>query len=138
MDLTQAAGGPNDSAWLLPTTRPHCGPYRLKLDAQPQQIARSWPARHAATMIPRLAEGVSQSATAVVQADSTRAAVAVAYQSGDRSLDEVLEAVRRQTRQTLAFLEMLETYNRAIARYALAVLPQSVEVDSLLGTLVLQ
>ena len=43
-----------------------------------------------------------------------------------------------QTRQTLAFLETLTAYNRAIAEYALTVLPPETSADDLLATLAVE
>ena len=128
----------DDSPWLLPTTQPHCGPYLLKLEAQPRHLVESWPMRRLAATIPGLADGLARQAAAVVQTDSSRAAVTAAYQSGSRSLDQVLQAIHDQTRQTLAFLEIVGAYNRAIVQYALAVLPATISDGQLVGTLVLE
>lgn len=137
-ELGRAMGRPADSPWPVPTTEPHCGPYLLKLDAQPRVVVESWRIRRLAQAIPDLAQGLARQATAAVEADSARAAATAAYPSGERSLDEVLAAIDEQGRQTLTFLKMLGTYNREIAQYVLAVLPPTISEDQLIGTLVRQ
>jgi len=135
-ELTRRAAQPLDSAWLLPTTAPHSGPYELKLDAQPDEVAQSWSMRRLAAMIPTLAKSVQDHATAVVEADTARATVTGGFQTGTQSIGCLLDRTARQTDRTLAFLQSLTDYNMAIAEYALAVLPQNVSSDKLVETLV--
>jgi hypothetical protein len=49
----------------------------------------------------------------------------------------MLTCVRSQTVETLAFLQMLTGYNRAIAEYALIVLPPAISGEQLVQTLVI-
>ncbi len=135
-ELTRLAARPLGSSWLLPATAPHCGPYLLKLEAQPREVAESWPVRRLASMIPGLAEGLQGRAAAVVEADAARAEAAAAYRSGSRSIEHVLGAIEQQTDETLAFLETLTRYNRAIADYVLTVLPAEISAEQLAETLV--
>lgn len=135
-ELTRRAGRPLDGPWLLPATIPHAGPYRLKLDAQPRQVAESWPVRRLAAVIPSLCRGLEDRAAAVVQADTARAAATSGFQSGRQPIGPVVASIRSQTDETLAFLDTLTQYNQAIADYALAVLPSTTPAAQLAGALV--
>jgi hypothetical protein len=137
-DLTLRVGGAADSVWPLASTPPHSGRYLLKLEAQPKSVAESWPMRRLAAMIPALGDSVQQRAAVVVESDAARAAATEKYRVGGASLDSVLESVGQQTEQTLAFLETLTDYNRAIADYALAVLPPAAPAEKLASALVVK
>ena len=63
------------------------------------------------------------------------AAVASSSDANARSIELLLASVNRQTRQTLAFLDTLTDYNRAIADYALTVLPPETPGDELAAAL---
>ncbi len=130
-ELTQHADRPPDWPRLLPATIPHSGPYLLNVEAQPRELAQSWPLRRLAAVIPALVEGLGDRAAAVVQADTARAAATSAYRDGCETIIPVLDSIDRQTDQTLAFLAVLTEYNQAIAEYALAVLPPTVPGDQL-------
>ena len=136
--LSRAAGRPADAAWLLPTTQPLGSPYRLKLDAQPAELVRTWPIRRLAATIPALSDAMAQAAAAVVASDSVRAATIAEFRAGRRSVDQAVEAIDQQTRETLAFLEMLGAYNRAIGQYVTTVLPAAVSEEQLVGALVIE
>ena len=86
-------------------------------------MAESWPVRRLAATIPGLGESVQQHAAAVVEADAARVAAAEKYRTGEAPIDQAIEGVAAQTKQTLALLETLTDYNRAIAEYVLTVLP---------------
>jgi hypothetical protein len=136
-ELTRRAGRPLDAAWLLPSTLPHSGPYLLKLDAQRPEVVKQPAVQRLAASIPALDNALQEQAAAVVESDSARAAAAAAYQAGGRSIDPLLTCVHGQTAETLAFLQMLSGYNRAIAEYALTVLPPAISGEQLVQTLVL-
>ena len=136
--LTQLAGQPLDAPWLLPSTVPHSGEYRVKLDVQPRALAESWMLRRRAAMIPALGETVQKRALAVVEADTARAAEMTRVASGTASVDRLLECTYQQTDQTLAFLRTLTDYNRAIAEYVVAVLPRNIPTDELARSLVVR
>ena len=87
--------------------------------------------RRLAATIPVLSENVRQRAGAVVEADNARAAAATSSPSGGAPIEPVLAGVGRATGQTFAFLRALTAYNRAIAEYALAVLPRDISGDEL-------
>ena len=135
-ELTRLGGRPLDSAWLLPATPPHAGPYDLKLDARPKELAQSRPARRLAAVIPALGASIQDQAGAVVEVDSARAAAAAAYLAKTGLADPILPCIRCQTAQTLAFLDTLTAYNRAIAEYVLLVLDPAIPADQLVQTLV--
>lgn len=137
-ELTETLGRPLAANWLLPTTAPHSGPYLLKLEAQPRELVATRPVQRLAKAIPSLAESLQQRAAAVVQADAVRAAVTADYRGGSRSMEEALAGIHQQTDQTLAFLETLTAYNKAIADYALAVLPANAPADIVAQTLVVE
>ena len=89
-------------------------------------------------MIPAMGDSVQQHATAVVESDAARAVATEKYRAGGASIDSVLESVGQQTEQTVAFLETLTDYNRAIADYALAVLPPAAPAEKLASALVVK
>jgi hypothetical protein len=136
--LALRLGATDDSAWPLASTVPHAGKYLLMLEAQPQAVAQSWPVRRLAATIPGLGESVQQHAEAVVEADAARAAAAERYGAGRAPIDQAIEGVATQTKQTLALLETLTDYNRAIAEYALTVLPPATAADRLVTALVVK
>ena len=136
-ELTRRAGRPLDAAWLLPSTVPHAGPYLLKLDAQRPEVVKQAAVQRLAATIPALDDALQEQAAVVVEADSALAAAAAAYQAGGRSIDSLLTCLQGQTAETHAFLQMLSGYNRAIAEYALTVLPPAVSGEQLVQTLVL-
>lgn len=136
-ELTQRAGRPLSGEWLLPTTPPHAGPYRLKLEEQRPEVVQQPSVKRLAAVIPALFDALQQQAGAVVEADAARAAATVAYESSGRGIEPVLVALRWQTAETLAFLQTLTSYNQAIAEYALTVLPTTIPGDQLVPALVL-
>jgi len=136
-ELTRRSGRPLDAAWILPSTVPHSGPYLLKLDAQRPEVVKQPAVQRLAATIPALDDAIQEQAAAVVESDSARAAATAAYQAGGRNFDSLLTCVRGQTAETLAFLQMVSGYNRAIAEYALTVLPPAISGEQLVQTLVL-
>jgi len=132
-ELATRMGRESDAVWPMPSTTPRSDPYPLRLDAQPGRLAESWPVRHLAAMIPGLGEGLRRRAAAVVEADAARAAANPQVES--RSIEPLLSGIRRQTEQTLAFLATLTDYNRAIAEYALTILPPETTPDKLAAAL---
>jgi len=140
-ELAVRLGRSPEDVWPIAATPPHAGPYLAKLDDQPREVAESWTVRRRAAVLPGLGEAVRRRATAVVEADAARAAAAdklAAEQlaAGGSSLDTLLKSIRRQADATSAFLQTLTAYNRAIAAYALSVLPPDVPADTLVSALV--
>jgi hypothetical protein len=136
--LAVRLGTTAESAWPLASTVPHSGSYLLRLEAQPRALVESWPVRRLAATIPGLGDNVQQRASAVVEADAARVAAAEKYQTGEAPFEQVLEGIGQQTQQTLAFLDTLTDYNRAIAEYVLAVLPPTTPADKLVAALVVK
>ena len=135
-ELTERSGRPLESAWLVPATLPHAGPYQLQLDSQPGELVNTWRVRGLAAGVSAHYESVQRLATAVVTADLARAEATAAYLRGSGRVEAVLSAIDSYTRQTLAFLDAVAQYNQAIANYALAVVPPTIAGDQLLRTLV--
>lgn len=135
-ELAGRAGRTQHAKGLLPTTTPHAGPYALKLEAQPREIAESWPIKRLAAAIPGLAENLSTRASTVVELDGLRAQTAADYQVGKASLTDVLDAIQRQSSETIAAIGTLTDYNLAIAEYVARVIPAGTTNDRLVGSLV--
>ncbi len=135
-ELTERSGRPLESLWLLPVTPPHVGPYQLQLDSQPPEVANTWAIRRLAAGVSAQYACVQRQAAAVVTADLARAEATAAYLRGTGRIEEVLAAIDACTRQTQTFLETVAQYNRAIADYALAVVPPTLAGEQLLRTLV--
>ncbi len=131
--LTELARRPVSQSWLLPSTPPHAGGYRMKLDAQSQAVRESTVVRRAATSIPLVQEALAERATGVVAADTASAAAIAQVQSGRPAVPEALRAIAEQLDQTLAFLATLSDYNRQIADYATSVLPPETTAETLAG-----
>jgi hypothetical protein len=131
-ELAVHLGRSLEDVWPMAATPPHAGPYLAKLDGQPREVAESWTVRRRAAVLPGLGEAVRQRATAVVEADAARAA------ADGFSLEALLRSIRDQASATSAFLQALTAYNRAIAAYALSVLPPDVPADTLVSALVVR
>ncbi len=136
--LALRLGATGESAWPLASTVPHSGSYLLKLDAQPRAVVESWPVRRLAAVIPALGESVRQHAAAVVEADAARVAAAEQYRAGGAPIEQAIESIAEQTRQTMAALDTLTAYNRAIAEYVLTVLPPATPANRLVAALVVK
>lgn len=134
--LREAAGRPQESEWPLPTTAPHAGSYRLKLEAQAPAIAAMPAVRRLAQAIPALHAALVDRSRAVMAADQARVAAAAGYDEGRSDVDEPLAAIQRQSDETLAFLGAVTQYNLQIADYALWVLPPETPDQTLVGALV--
>jgi len=137
-ELAVRLGRSPEDVWPMAATPPHAGPYLAKLDDQPPEVAESWTVRRRAAVLPGLGEAVRQRATAVVEADAARAAAADRLVTTGPSPDALLKSIRRQADATSAFLQTLTAYNRAIAAYALSVLPPEVPADTLVAALVVR
>jgi hypothetical protein len=134
--LTQLAQRPISQSWLQPSTPPHAGGYRMKLDVQPPTVRDAPTVRRAATNIPLMQEALAERATGVVAADAASAAAIARVQSGRPAVPEALRAINEQLAQTLAFLATLSDYNRQIADYATNVLSPETPAETLAGALV--
>jgi hypothetical protein len=136
-ELTQVAGRPLAEAWLLPSTAPQSGRYRVSKRAQQNSLRGAQLADRLALEYDRL----QYRADAVIQSDALRAELVLQARQNamDREstdgqmtpLDRVVWATRGQTEQTLSFLDDLTDYNMAIAVYALMALPASLSAEDL-------
>jgi hypothetical protein len=134
--LTQLVHRSLDGPWLLPTTSPHGGGYRLKSDAQPAALADSFTFRRGVLVVPSTHATLIELARTVVLADAARAATAARFDQGTVGLDKLVSAIEMETDQTRQFLGLLTQYNLEIADYALAVMPSSTPVTTVVGALV--
>jgi hypothetical protein len=134
--LALRTGAAADSAWPLPTTLPHSGSYLLRLDLQPPSVRESAVVQRLAAAMPGLTDGLWRRATAVVDADAARVSAVEKYRTGDVGIVLLLDGVVDQTRQSEIFLGSLLEYNRAIAQYAIAVLPYGTSARDLVRSLV--
>ena len=122
-----------DGPWLLPTTTPHGGGYRLKNDAQPAALADSFTFRRGVLVVPSTHATLIEMARTVVLADAARAATAARFDQGTVGLDKLVSAIELETDQTRQFLGLLTQYNLEIADYALAVMPSSAPVNTIVA-----
>lgn len=134
--LAQAGGRPLSTAWPLPATAPHAGRMRLKLEAQPPQIAALPKMQRLSATIPKWHGVLEQQSAAVVQADAARAEATHRFEQGVSPLDEPLAEIRAQAVETLAFLDTQHEYNLQIADYVLTVLPPGTDRSVVAGALV--
>jgi hypothetical protein len=136
--LALKIGAVADAAWPLASTVPHSGGYELRLGDVPPAMVESPAGQRLVSAVPELGQSVLQRAAAVVEADAMRVAVADRYRTGATTIDEALGAVTVQTERTVAFLDTLTQYNRAIADYAILVLPSNIAADKLAASLVIK
>jgi hypothetical protein len=127
-----------EAAWPLASTAPHTGSYLLKQELQPRGIIQSWPAQRLIAIMPRLTDTVNGRATAVVVADSARAAATENYRFGRAGIDAVLSGIAGQSQETSALLACVTDFNAAIAEYSLMVLPSGYPADKLAASLVMK
>lgn len=129
--LTQRLRGAERLTWYVPSTAPHAGSYRLKLESQPASVSQQLGVQRLVREIPTLHSVMVDQASAVVAADAHRAA------TPGGSFEESIAATRRLTAETLAFLGTVREYNEKIAEYAIAVLGADASADRLAAALVL-
>ena len=135
-DLARQIGQTAATAWPLPSTPPHSGPFPLIQAAQASPAGGSWALRRLTATIPRMRESIEQRGTAVCEADSARTAAAADFQAGRQPAERVLAAINGQSEQTFAFLQSLADYNQAMAHYAIQVLPPGVPAETLAAALI--
>ncbi|MCE5266415.1 MAG: hypothetical protein LLG00_00820 [Planctomycetaceae bacterium] len=123
-------------AWPQTATAPHSGSYLTNLERQPRNVAESRAARRLAAMMPHVVQNVQERATSVVETENARGAVAENYRRGAAAIDQVIDSVTAETEQSLAFIDSLMQYNRAIAEYVLLVFPATTPADKLVESLV--
>lgn len=134
--LAQLMRRPLEGPWPMPTTAPHAGGYRLKLDAQPASVMQNPVVRQIATTLPLEHTVLQARANAVVDADSARVEAVLGVEAGQRSLNEAVDAVGYLIEETLAFLDIQARYNFAFADYVLSVAPPGTSDATLANVLV--
>jgi hypothetical protein len=127
-----------EATWPLASTPPRSEKFDSNAASQSRQVAASRPMLRMIAAIPAQNASVQDHATAVVEADAARAGAVDRYLAGAAPLGPALGAIRKQTRQTFAYLQTLTDYNRSIADFALTVLPADATAEKLASTLVAQ
>lgn len=135
--LTTLSGYAANESWIRPTTVPHAGGYKLKLESQPARIAGTPAIQRLAETVPGQHTVFTDRAAAVVMADEARATAIHDYQLGAGSIDDVLATIAEETSETDAFLSALTDYNQSIAEYVTTVLSSETPPAKLAGALVL-
>ena len=135
-ELAGQIGAASEETWPLPRSLPRTGQEPAGFGLPLGASAESWAVRRCKAAMPLLAQSLRSRAAAIVETDAARAAAARAHRDGKQPLSETLAAVRRQTSQTLAFLQTLDDCNRLRARWALAVLPTTTPVHDVAAILV--
>lgn len=135
-DLAQAMRRPLSGSWPLPTTPPHAGHFRLKLETQPASVVQAMPVRQLARDIPTLYEALLKRAEAVVAADAARAEISQRCDSGEPLLDPAIAVTAQTADESLSLLADQTQYNVQFAEYVLAVAPPTLPAQELAGVLV--
>jgi hypothetical protein len=135
-ELTAAAGQSLSDAGLTPSTAPHGGDYKTKIDSLPPELSKSPGLRRMADRIDVLHDAIVLRAEAVVQGDAAIDAILAEFSHGRATAHMVVDDVARQADETDALLAATTRYNLTIAGYALAVLPGGTPGETLVGALV--
>lgn len=135
-DLAQAMRRPLSGRWPLPTTPPHAGHFRLKLETQPASVVEAMPVRQLARDIPTRYEALLKRAEAVVAADAARAEISQRCDSGEPLLDPAIAVTAQTAEESLSLLADQTQYNVRFAEYVLAVAPPTLPAQELAGLLV--
>jgi len=153
-ELTRLVGASLDSPWLLPSTPPHAGRYRLQAE-HPDASKASRRLQYVSSVLPLLHQNLLDQTEAIVSTDGLRAQSisqaeslehaashpvgSGAHTAGQRSpIDMALWTIARQSRETLGFLNTLTSYNLAIADYALATTAPGMPAQKFIATLIVQ
>jgi len=136
--LTSLVGAPLENTWLLPSTTPHAGRYRLALQQLSPAISGQIRVQRLAAAIPLLHDEMEELAASIVQADSARAAATADGQPRPSSIQNAMLATQQQNAATMTFLKTVTAYNLAIADYALAVMGPGVPSQRLVEVLVVK
>jgi hypothetical protein len=134
--LAQLMRRPLGGAWPWPTTPPHAGGYRLKLQSQNSAVMQTSAVRQVAQSLPLRQEALQCHADAVVAADANRVETMQGLQNGQRGLLESVATIRRMTSEALEFLDTQTQYNTQFADYVVSVAPPGLSDSALAGVLV--
>ncbi|MGA2258785.1 MAG: hypothetical protein ABSG53_29310 [Thermoguttaceae bacterium] len=132
--LASAAGFGTEKTVPQATSLPFVG--RLPLPASSSD--HSWPRRRLEATIPQREQAILDQATAVVEADASRATATAEFLAGRSSVERVLAGIEIQARETSAFLRAVTEYNRVIVQYATATLPTDIEAEKLVAALMVE
>ncbi len=135
-ELAVAMRRPLTGQWPLPTTPPHAGHFRLKLDTQPAAVVQSPPVRRLVRDIPTLYEALLRRAEAVVFAETARAEISSRCEAGEALLDPAIAITARTAEEALSLLADQTEYNVQFAEYVFAVAPPTIPAAELAGVLV--
>lgn len=135
-ELALAMRRPLSGNWPLPTTPPHAGHFRLKLETQPAALVQAMPVRQLARGIPTLYEALLRRAEAVVAADAARAEISARCESGEALVDPAILVTAHTAEESLSLLADQTDYNVQFAGYVLAVAPPTLGAQELAGLLV--
>ena len=125
--LTDLVGKTIESPWLLAASTPRSTPYDAVADPSRQEpfaATDTWETRRLRAVIPSMHDTLCRRATAVVEADTARAAATIGLQTTTAGQmpgaaeNLVLDCTIRQTEETMSLLASLTDYNNAIARHA--------------------
>ena len=134
--LAQLMRRPLEGPWPVPTTPPHAGGYRLKVDAQPANVLQNSMVQRLTVALPLEHDVLQKHADAVVTADAAHVEAVLGFEAGQRPLDEAVTSVRYLSDETLAFLDIQTAYNLSFADYVLSVAPPGVSDSTLANVLV--
>ncbi|HJT36696.1 MAG TPA: hypothetical protein VJ783_32035, partial [Pirellulales bacterium] len=135
-ELALAMRRPLSGDWPWPSTPPHAGHFRLKLETQPAALVQAMPVRQLARDIPTLYEALLRRAEAVVAADSARAEISARCESGEALVDPAILVTAQTAEESLSLLADQTDYNVQFAEYVLAVAPPTLGAQELAGLLV--
>lgn len=135
-ELAQAMRRPLAGDWPWPTTPPHAGHFRLKLETQPAALVQAMPVRQLARDIPTLYEALLRRAEAVVAADAARADISARCETGEALVDPAILVTAQTAEESLSLLADQTDYNVHFADYVLAVAPPTLGAQQLAGLLV--
>jgi len=134
--LAEVASSAPGTEWPLPADPPFAGAYRMYFKELNERGAAASDLRHVDETLPVIHELIGAQAEAVVAAGTARNQVQRAYEQGQASLGQLLDAHERLRRHRRAFLTAVEKYNGQIARYALSVTLPAATGERVVGMLI--
>jgi hypothetical protein len=134
--LTEVVSPAPGVQWPLPADPPFVGAYRTYFKELNERGAAANELRHIDETLPVIHELIEAQAEAVVAAGAARSQIQRAYEQGQASLGQLLDAHERLRRHRRAFLTAVERYNSQIARYALSVTLPAATGERVVGMLI--
>ena len=114
--LAAVAGLSTDKALPQPTSLPFAGHFQLPLFLRETAGANDSKARRAEAEIPRWEAVISDHAAALTEANAARAAATTDFFASRTTVEHVLATIDVQGSESVAFLQTLTDYNRAVAQ----------------------